>query len=288
MKNSLKRVCAALAVSAVAVSATSVVASAYDGSAFNPEQYGITAEEIANAPIKPTVSMDKVEIELKDALNTQTVKMSVKDTQNLYSSFGFHIVYDTRLTPVKNEDGEFFTRGDATVKILPEERDLGEGQLFISGMSTRNGGKDGVMFELQFDLPKLTDEEGKLVLDKDGNAQTACKEGDIFPIGFVYNSTEATEDQFVGTPNNHDSLLMQGWVFTQGIEDGYIKIKEAPTTTTEETTESTTTEETTTTNEETTTTTGASPATGVEGVGVAAAGLAVAIGTAFVLRKKED
>nr|MCR5730300.1 NPXTG-anchored protein [Ruminococcus sp.] len=31
-----------------------------------------------------------------------------------------------------------------------------------------------------------------------------------------------------------------------------------------------------------------SPVTGVAGVGVAAAGLAIAVGTAFALRKKED
>lgn len=288
MKNSIKRVCAALAVSAVAVSATSVFASAvdanYDGSAFPYDQYGITAEQVNESAVKPVISISKEEISLTDAKANprRTVTISIADADRKYNSFGFHVAYDTRLTinkldedgNIDDEYGTIFSKGKAVNSFMTKETNIEPGLIFFTGAGDGNVGRDGVMTTIDFSLPE------------------DVAEGDIYYVGFEYHNSASTEDQFVASPNNEASKIMQGWVFTQGLNNGYIKIKEAETTTTT-TTESTTTTTTTSGSatsaaSSTTAPGGGSPQTGVNGVGVAAAGLAVAIGTAFVLRKKED
>lgn len=298
MKNSIKRVCAALAVSAVAVSATSVFASAveanYDGSAFPFDQYGITAEQVENSEVKPSISISQEEISLADAKANprRTVTLTVSGAERKYNAFGLHVAYDGRLTVNKLDEegnidanyGTIFSKGkavnsfmtketDITTGSVDEEGNVTDGLIFFTGAGDGNVGRDGVMTQIDFSLPENV------------------AEGDIYYVGFEYHNTPSTEDQFVASPNNEASKIMQGWVFTQGLSNGYIKIKEAEsttTTTTESTTTTTTTSGSATSAASTTAPGGGSPQTGVNGVGVAAAGLAVAIGTAFVLRKKED
>lgn len=286
MKNSIKRVCAALAVSAVAVSATSVFASAveanYDGSAFPFDQYGITAEQVENSEVKPAISISKEEITLEEAKANprRTVTLTVSGADKKYNSFGLHVAYDTELTVNKldsdgiiDEDGKIFSKGKAIGEFMTKETYIEPGLIFFTGAGDGNVGRDGVMTTIDFSLPE------------------DAAEGDIYYVGFEYHNTSSTEDQFVASPNNEASKIMQGYLFTQGLSNGYIKIKEAEsttTTTTESTTTTTTTSGSATSAASTTAAGGGSPQTGVNGVGVAAAGLAVAIGTAFVLRKKED
>ena len=127
MKNSIKRVCAALAVSAVAASTTSIFASAvgaeYDGTAFPFEQYGITAEQVSESAVKPAISISKEEITLEEAKAqpTRKVTINIEGADRKYNAFGLHVAYDTRLTVNKldedgvidNEYGKLFAKGKA-------------------------------------------------------------------------------------------------------------------------------------------------------------------------------
>ncbi len=107
------------------------------------------------------------------------------------------------------------------------------------------------------------------------------KAGDVFNLDLKYVSG----DLFLNNAKDDAGKAMMAYAFNN-IQDGYIKIADAAT---QAPTAAPTTAAPTTAAP--TTTTGPkkdSPKTGVAGVGVAAAGLAVAAGAAFVLRKKED
>ena len=130
--------------------------------------------------------------------------------------------------------------------------------------------------------------------------------GESFPVEIHYN----TGDRFTyGEGTSEVELADEEWSFANGITNGGITIvadeTDEPTTTTtaapaDDTTTTTTaaTAAATTTAAAGTTTAAAkttttaskanSPQTGVAGAGVAVAGLAIAVGTAFALRKKED
>ncbi len=321
-KNNLKKVFAALAMSAVAVSATSVAASASDytdairtGKANEAVEYNASAYKASTAyqsadgaTVTPTITIDKVEVKEADAPgSTQKVKFSVKGANGKYASVGIHFVYDERLTmgnitqpkTIEDEDtGDKTYVGSSGLTLSPSDIEKGLG--FFSFMGNENFGQDGELVTVRFKLPE------------------DAKAGDLYPIGVEFMSNSTAEDGFGDVPRTDEGKLMQAYVFTQGIENGYISVvgeepsseeesseasseedTTAEDTTAEDNTDATNAEETTgaqttaagsTTGVAATTTQKAedSVPTGVAGVGVAVAGLAVAVGTAFVLRKKED
>jgi hypothetical protein len=326
-KNNLKKVFAALAMSAVAVSATSVAASASDytdairtGQANEAVEYNASAYKASSAyqsadgaTITPTISIDKVEVKEADAPgSTQAVKFKVSGASGKYASVGVHFVYDQRLTIgnitqpksiVDDATGDETYVGSSGLSLSQSK--IEPGLAFFAFMGSDNNGQDGELVTVRFTLPD------------------DAKGGDLYPIGVEFMSNATAEDGFGDVPRTDAGKLMQAYVFTQGIENGYISVLETPTETepsseeesSEPETESDTTAEDTTAEdtaaEDTTAegtqadTTGAagsttgsaatttqkaedSVPTGVAGVGVAVAGLAVAVGTAFVLRKKED
>lgn len=104
MKTSIKRLCAALAVSAVAASATSVLASAVDANYSCPnfpyDQYGITADQVAGSAVQPTISIEKKTIKLADAKNPQTldITIEVQTESTMLSVFTLLTIQDSLLT----------------------------------------------------------------------------------------------------------------------------------------------------------------------------------------------
>ncbi len=346
--NYLKKAFAALAVSAVAVSATSV--SAFAADEIRGADNGFTADEIATSTIKPTVSVDKVTLTLAEAqelvANNTPVDIAVTvsgGTDGLWAPTGMHFDYDSRLSIVTKRTGDPKVElgdGGADLSLTTEKYTNG---VFCTTSAKGDYGFDGVLYTISFNLP----------------ADVAA--GDKYPIDIVYRSAPNAVDKFTNAIDDRTGQLMQAWVFTQGLDNGWIEIKDDGTTTTTTTsTTTTTTTSTTTTSKSTTTSTStsksttttsstssatsstsatstssttstttttntnapntgtttsgstskakdddktttnkttsskdnssgkSSPKTGVAGVGVAAAGLAVAIGTAFVLRKKND
>ena len=304
-KNTLKRAFAALAVSAVAASASAVSAIAAGPAA--GQEYNLNGLDPSKAATKPTISITQEKISLSEAKANpvRTMEITVSGADRKYAPTGLHIQYDERLTGVKDEDGDYATLGAAGSKLSQEQQADGTHGFFVATAASTDIGKDGVLWTFKLQLP------------------SDVKEGDKFPVEIAYRSKPTAEDLFTNGDKDTEGQLMQAWVFTQGIEQGYIEI-EAPTTTSTSTTTTTTT--TTTTSTTTTTTSGSStttstttkaagssttkkaatttkkatttakattkkndsPKTGVAGAGVAVAGLAIAVGTAFALRKKED
>ena len=316
-KNTLKKVFSALSLTAVAASAVSLSAFAA------PSDY--TAGQIAESEIKPKITTTKLVVDKDQAGQDVKVTLDVSGADGKYCNTGIRIYYSDRLTLKTKANGKadvadgpaIADLGTKTNKVDDSCTREGFDSWFMSTGGEGDYGVDGTMWTLTFTIPADA-EEGE-VFPLDIVYQSAGTTKDAF---FDVDRTEAG---MLKCPNlaNIDSTY-DGYIAIAGaVETTTTTV--ATTTTTKAATTTTKAAETTTKAAETTTkdagtttkaagtttkkaagtttkkaagsttkaatTTGKkgdSPKTGVAGVGVAAAGLAVAIGTAFVLRKKED
>ena len=231
-KNNLKKVFAALAVSAVAVSTTSVAASAseytdairtgqaneevpYDAASYTTSDQYMSPE---GATITPSVKIQKVEVKEAEAPGkTVTVDFTVSGADEKYASIGMHFVYDERLT-LKNitqptakgqdDEGNPINTGSSGLSFQKNlmNEDGKKGMAFFATAGPDNLGKDGVLATARFTLPE--------------NAAA----GDLYPIGVEFSSNATSVDGFADVPRTDAGNLMQAYVFTSGIENGYIKV----------------------------------------------------------------
>jgi hypothetical protein len=170
----------------------------YDGQAYT------TDLDANSSALKPIISIEKKTVFMSDISAPQTVNVSLKGSKRKYDSVGLHFIYDSRLKVIKNEYDESVTyNGNLSFECM----DLGNNEIFISNMGSQ--GKDGdALWQITFVLPE--------------NA----KPGDLYPIGIEYRTMFITEDCF----NNHycttEGKLMEAWLFTKGINNGYINVEE--------------------------------------------------------------
>lgn len=230
-----------------------------------------------------------------------TVNFTMAGADKKYSSFSWHVNFDNRLTLTDTTNGAKVGPALPAPGIMfnptvlstgsTEEGNASAGQIWAATMAQAEDGGDGVMFTVEFKLPE------------------DAKAGDVYPIGIDdFFFSQFSNDTFTNLNDDVDGQCMERYFFTENgaITNGAIKVIERPTEpdtepdtqadteaeTQADTQADTTGAATTTSGAGSTTTTTAkatdAPPTGVAGVGVAAAGLALAVGTAFVLRKKED
>lgn len=168
---------------------------------------GFSAEEIASSPVKPTLSASQITLTPEEAKSSplQTVSIVIKGADMKYSSTGFHVYFDERLKLVSNARGASATKGSAVSELSTESYSKGN-CLFLATAGSPNSGFDGIMWTFSLQLPD------------------DVKEGDEFPIEIKYEKGKVTEDVFVNDIYDKNSRLMQAYVFTQGIQNGYIRI----------------------------------------------------------------
>ena len=306
MKNSLKALCATLAISAVASTAVATNAFAAEPTmSFRLDSGSASGKviEIKESAIKAAAAEDKA-VEVKATIS---VDNGVKDDYYWCAS-GIHLFFDEDLTISTKKVGSGtkvnYEEGVASENIsgwevLMMEADAlpgdGTNGVFYATMGTENLGTNGDIITFTFSVP---------------NTAVAGDE-------FNFNLKPQDKDQFT---NIDGDKAMQESVFASVAADieGTIKIvADAPTTTPEPPTTTpaatttpaptttpaivatttaapataapaTTTKAPTTTAAATTTSKTDAPPTGVPGVGVAVAGLVAAAGAAFALRKKND
>lgn len=161
--------------------------------------------------VKPILSLSRIELSQEEAkaAPVRTIELSVSGADLKYSLTGIHITWDSRLTLEGSEDD--ITRGDALkrVSIYDAVKDGSDG-VFVTSGSIKNDGKDGVMFSFPLRIP------------------SDCKPGDIYPIQIKYRNTPFSSDMFTTYDKDKQGQLMEAWVFTKGIIQGYIKINEEP------------------------------------------------------------
>ena len=290
MKNSLKALCATLAISAVA--STAVAANAF---AAEPAMSLKLNSEVGKKSTEPMV-WEINESDAKNAEVTATVCVDNGAGEDYYwCASGVHLFFDENLTigtkKIGPTTGVDFTKGAAAENLLQWKVEMmlaealpgdGTNGVFYATGSDNDFGTNGDIITFKFTLPETA---------------TAGKE-------YKFNLVATEDDQFTNLAADK-AMEEAAFASIAGDFEGIIRIvKDAPTTTPAATTTpaivatttaapataapATTTKAPTTTAAATTTSKTDAPPTGVPGVGVAVAGLVAAAGAAFALRKKND
>ena len=193
---------------------------------------------IYSSVVKPIMSLSRIELSLEEAKNNpvQNVQLSINGADGKYSTIGIHITFDEQLTldninSVTSGDAldNFYNLTSGGMVALNKTAD--DHTLFLSTVGVENYGTDGVMLNIPLKIP------------------SDCKPGYIYSVKIIYESNGIVNDMFTGAyDKNSDNItneLMEAYLFTKGIVQGYIKIKESDYTTTPMTTTTTTTRTTT-------------------------------------------
>lgn len=167
---------------------------------------GFSEAQIEASTLKPTLSASTIYVAASEAPSSiQTINISISGADKNYSSTGFHVYFDERLTLVPNQWGGAATKGAGVTMLSSESYSKGN-CLFLTTAGSRDLGRDGIMWSFDVKLP------------------ADAKNGDIYPIKLAYEKGSITEDVFINAPSEKDSRLMQAWIFTKGMKDGYIKV----------------------------------------------------------------
>lgn len=223
MKKFLKRFLAATA--AMSIMLVSSTANIFAAGKPKGDEYELNGLDPSNAKNKPIITISQETLsngERKDN-PIRDVTVSIKGAEYAYANVGFSVRFDERLTLV-SKAGQIALAGPAWEygqSIFVPDTEHGFRAILTSSGNT---GQDGVMFKFRVQLP----DEANI---GDGK----------YPIEVYYNSGT---DLFSNAEMDADGQLMEAWLFTQGIEQGYIY---APIWTDPTTTKATTTTVTTTT-----------------------------------------
>ena len=226
MNKLLSKIIAAVACCGIALGSGKAVSASYSGDNepvdYNGAYYLESMYPNGNAPdfsesaIKPTISVEQKIIKYNDSVpgSTQKVEISISGADKAYVATSIHILFDNRLivaNPYKPlERGNAISSDKIDYKSQLNyryESDNIKGELWAYTVGDDNYGKDGVMYTAEFIIPD------------------DAKEGDVYPIGIEFEADEYTSDMFTNVTNNYAGRLMQGWIFTKGIENGYIKLE---------------------------------------------------------------
>ena len=317
-KNSLKRAFTAVAATALALTASSV--SAFAALENNGMEYNLTPKDGSASELKPTLEVTKVVGKASElAGKNVTVEFKVSGVDGKYATTGYHIYWDDRLAVVPAKTGAYAKKGEALADVdATKAENNGANGVFVACSSSADYGYDGVMWTVELTVPADAKAGDVFPIDVAYEIDNESGTGDLFTQNKPNTDTAKLMQAYFFTQgiNNQASdpyLVKAGATFAEG----YIALEEEEETTTTTTTTTTTSATTTTTSAKTTTSasttsgtgtsssttaqttttkkgsgsgskTTDSPKTGVTGVGVAVAGLAVAVGTAFALKKKED
>lgn len=141
---------------------------------------------------------------------TVPVKFHVKGAAKKASVLAFHVIYDTRLTPVNqgsSKNSKMKAGYAIEGKFSSLETQIDNGCISWVSSAADDILYDGVIFSMEFRLPD--------------NA----KAGDLYPIGIRYDYDGITSDLFYNSRQDYEGKQMMTYVFNKGIENGYIKIE---------------------------------------------------------------
>lgn len=316
-KNTLRRVVAGLALSAVAVSATSLTA--FADFAVGPilDEVNITDEQMEASPSKPILSVSKETLTVAEAKANPTRKVTLSVTgiaaDHGFAATGMHVTFDSSLSVTTAPNGKPEVEEGPAIKYLDQKSyKLNADSVFIATGGSGNYGTNGDIFTFEVTIPQdkivdgavfpfnveyvrqnsTADLFSNVKKDLEGNVMTAYafSHADNGYIEIIPDETTSSTTSTTSTTTTTTTTTVTS-TDTSSESTSTSSTSTSSTTSTEPTSSSSGAGSSTSSTTSTTKTTAAnnnSPKTGVAGVGVAAAGLAIAVGTAFVLRKKED
>ena len=182
------------------------------GAAVGADNYNLSGLNPDDAPIKPTLTVSKVVLKKSEINSDRTVDMtiSVSGAADKYAPTGLHVIYDSRLkVKTKNIAGYtiYANLGEAGNYLAQEQQGYGDNGFYLATAASDDVGQDGVLWKFTMILPE------------------DASEGDNYPVQIAYNNSKPTaQDRFTNGDKDTVGQLMDAWVFTRGIEQGYIKI----------------------------------------------------------------
>lgn len=207
MNRLFQRTLSILAASAVMLCSMTPSASVLAGGPAEDGPYfvrqGVLPED---ALVKPTVSLSQIMLSSDNLPENKqvTVNLCVTGADGKYSDTCFHIKYSERLTPVLR-DGEAAQLGSG--QTLSGTAELSGEYLILTTDGEAGEGKDGILWKMTFRLPD--------------DAAT----GDAFPVSIAYVRNDYENyDRFNNDGADPDNSRMSAWVFTEGVEQGWIRI----------------------------------------------------------------
>lgn len=187
----------------------------YDASPYIEANYDGEAPDLTNAEITPTLSVVSQDVTLDK--NIVTVEFMINGADQKYDTTQLHVMFDGRLQLAK--ESKPCKKGSAIADSVSFGSSL---DIYVPGQygqflvyTTGDGSEqcsDGVLFTADFILPD------------------DAKTGDVYPIGYVYINDDVTNDVFTCVNDPENGQMMQDWIFTNGIQNGYIKVVENPNT----------------------------------------------------------
>lgn len=183
------------------------------------DEYDLKGRNPSDSPVKPILSVSKLEvpINIAKANPNQTIEITVSNASKKYSSIGFHVSFDSRLGIIPDFVDDNDSENDQMACWGPAGKGHGDTKRqdahtffttagWLPTKDNQDRGLNGVLISFVLTLPK------------------DIEVGDVFPVEILYRKG----DMFSSiTQSEENSDLMDAWVFTNGIEQGYIKITEA-------------------------------------------------------------
>lgn len=208
MKRSRKRILSLFMAGAMLLCQAQLPATVFAAGKAAGMEYPLNGLDPDKAATKPTLSLTQETITLVEAKANPTRKivLSVSGADKKYARTGLHIEFDSRLKLMKDEDGYSATPSEDNKRLSRDVMDDGYHGCFVMSSASTDAGRDGALWEFQVMLP------------------SDVKEGDEFPVEIVYKPTQAVQDMFTNADQDAEGSLMEAYVFTKGIEQGYIRI----------------------------------------------------------------
>ena len=204
MKKFLKSIVAVTAAASMLLASTA--AQVFAAGKPMGDEYELDGLDPSKAKNKPTIIISQEVLPNKEAKANpeRRVTVRIKGADSAYANVGFTIRVDDRLTLLSTKTGSPAMAADAWEYCQPifvPDTDHGFRAIVAS---SDNVGQDGVMFSFNVKLPDALEKGGK------------------FPIELYYTKGF---DLFSNADMDEDGKLMEAWLFTQGIEQGYIEVK---------------------------------------------------------------
>ena len=171
------------------------------------------------ANTKPTLSLTQLQVPINQIKWTYTIELTVSGAEMKYAPTGIHVRFDDRLQLQVIDEEDYADYGSAASKLghkqrpdYIDENGTPHGLFLSTSCGNGNNGKDGVLWFFKVKLP------------------SDAKVGDKYPIEIVYQVNKENtllHDIFTNLADDKDGKNMEAWVFTSGIEQGYIEITDA-------------------------------------------------------------
>ena len=171
------------------------------------------------ATVKPTLSLTQLQVPVNQIKWAYDIELTVSGAEKKYAPTGIHVRFDDRLKLQILDEEDYADYGTAASKLstkqVPDyidENGTPHGLFLSTSCGNGNNGKDGVLWKFSVKLP--------------GDA----KVGDKYPIEIVYQVNKENpllHDIFTNFADNTDGKNMEAWIFTSGIEQGYIEITDS-------------------------------------------------------------